>query len=252
MNNQNLLTSRTKTKIIVLWTAPRCVSTAFEKVFSRRPDTTTVHEPFLDTYHFSRWRRTTRFGDYEARLDYGTDQVIEHIKAQKSPLVFIKEMAYHALPYIEKEFVNSAVNTFLIRNPKKSLLSWYKLEEFPTEEEFGFEGLMQMWKLITEEFQHKPIIIDADRFQTNPEQTLKSYCQAIDIEFIPEMLSWQEGRVKQPNPRKEEIHNKWHQTLINSNGILPPTPAVGEIRSQDLSMLEQAMDVYQQLAQLSL
>lgn len=240
-------------KIIVLWTAPRCVSTAFEKTFSQHPDVATLHEPFWDVYHYSRWRRSDRFGDNEQRLDYGTNQVIERIKSQTESVVFMKEMAYQALPYIESEFVNAPlVNTFLVRNPKKSLLSWHKLNEFPTEEELGFDSLKAMWEIVTKESQQNPIVVEADRFQSDPEKTLRAYCQAVGIEFMPEMLTWNEGRMKQENSHKVELHNKWHQTLGSSRGILPPTEAVVEVRSEDMPMLDRAMKTYEALSQFAL
>ncbi|MEM9924056.1 MAG: sulfotransferase family protein [Cyanobacteria bacterium P01_D01_bin.50] len=253
MNNKNLQNLGTKTKIVALWTAPRCLSTVCEKVFSQRPDTVTIHEPFLYTYYYSQWRRSDRFGDRKEYLNYGAEKIIEHINSQTTPLVFIKEMAYHTIPYIEREFLNSnIVNTFLVRNPKKSLLSWYKLNEFPTEEEFGFDSLNQMWQIVTEELKQKPIVIEADCVQSDPAKTFQYYCQNVDIKFVPEVLNWNQGRIKQENSLREEIHTKWHQTLGSSTRILPPTEATGEIRSQDMPMLERAMDVYQQLAQFAL
>lgn len=245
--------SESMTKFVVLWTAPRCVSTAFEKVFYQRRDTATVHEPFLDVYYYSRWRRSDRMGQDSKRLDYGTAGAIEQIKSSTAPVVFIKDMAYHAVPYIDRDFVKQPLtNTFLVRNPKKSLLSWYKLNEFPTEEEFGFDSLAAMYKLVMEEGGQRPIVVEADRLQSDPEKTLRAYCQAVGIEFAPEMLNWNEGRMKQENSLKEKIHNKWHQTLGNSKGILPPTEAVGEIRSEDMPMLERAMKAYEELSQFAL
>lgn len=249
----NHKTSENMSKLIVLWTAPRCVSTAFEKAFYQRPDTAVLHEPFLDIYYYSRWRRSDRFGDNSERLDYGSNQVMERIKSQTKPVVFIKEMAYHAFPYIEREFVKAPlVNTFLVRNPKKSLLSWYKLNEFPTEEEFGLDSLEAMWKMVMEESKQKPIVVEADILQSDPENTFKSYCQAVGIEFVPEMLSWQEERVKQDSSHKSEVFGPWHNILENSTGILPPTEAVGEIRSEDMPMLERAMKTYEALSQFAL
>ncbi|NEO47372.1 MAG: sulfotransferase family protein [Moorea sp. SIO4A3] len=253
MNNKSLETSETQVKLVVLWTAPRCVSTAFEKAFSQRPDTATLHEPFQDIYYCSQWRRSDRMGNYEKHLDYGTNHVIERIQSQSLPVVFMKEMAYHALPYIDREFMNQPlVNTFLVRNPKKSLLSWYKLNEFPTEEEFGFNGLKELWQFVTEKLNQKPIVVEADRLQSAPEKTLRAYCQAVGIAFVPEMLNWNEGRIKQENSHKEEIHSRWHQTLVNSMGILPPTEASGEIRSEDIPMFQRAMKTYEEISQFAI
>jgi len=214
---------------------------------------TVLHEPFLNLYYFSQWRRSDRFGDNEQHLDYGTNQVMEHIKSQTKPVCFMKDMAYQTLPYIDRHFLNQPLkHTFLVRNPKKSLLSWYRLNEFPTAEEFGFDDLKALWQIVIEENQPKTIVVDADRLQSDPENTFKSYCQAVGIEFYPEMLSWKEERVKQDSSHKAKVFSPWHQIVENSTGILPPTEPVGEIRSQDMPMLERAMETYNSLSQFAL
>ena len=249
MKDKSIEQSETQPKRVILWTAPRCVSTAFQKAFSQRQDGAVLFEPFRDVYYYSRWRSSDRFGEKENRLDYGTDQVIEGIKSQTTPVVFIKEMAYHALPYIDREFMEQPLtNTFLVRNPQKSLLSWYKLNEFPTEEEFGFESLEKMWKIATSAGDKEPIIVEADSLQREPEKTMQAYCQGVGIEFAPEMLSWDEGPIQEEKSRKAEMLNDWHETLFSSKGILPPTEATGEIRSEDMPMLERAMKSYEALA----
>lgn len=254
MKDKSIEQSETQQKIVILWTAPRCVSTAFQKAFSQRQDGAVLFEPFRDVYYYSRWRSSDRFGHKENRLDYGTAQVIERIKSQTTPVVFIKEMAYQALPYIDREFMEQPlINTFLVRNPKKSLLSWYKLNEFPTAEEFGFERLGEMWKIAKESAGDKePIIIEADSLQRAPSKTLRAYCQGVGIEFAPEMLSWEEGGIQEEKSRKADMLNDWHETLFSSKGILPPTKATGEIRSEDMPMLDRAMKTYEALSQLAL
>ncbi|MEM9215778.1 MAG: sulfotransferase family protein [Cyanobacteria bacterium P01_F01_bin.150] len=253
MMHKSINLSNPHVKLISLWTAPRCVSTAFEKAFSQHPNTVTIHEPFLNVYYYSQWRRSDRLGDYAERLNYDTEQVIDHIQSQCQPIIFMKEMAYQALPYIETQFLNPPlVNTFLVRNPKKSLLSWYKLNEFPNEEELGFIALQEMWNLVIEEQKQPPILVEADRLQSDPQQTFHAYCKAVGIEFSPRMLSWSEGRMQREDERDAEIHQKWHQTLGCSKGINPPTEASGEIRPEDLPMLERAMAVYDTLSQYTL
>ncbi|MGK7891731.1 MAG: hypothetical protein AB4042_20580 [Leptolyngbyaceae cyanobacterium] len=165
----------------------------------------------------------------------------------------IKEMAYQALPYIERHFLNPPlVNTFLVRNPRKSLLSWYKLNEFPSEEELGFVALRDMFDLLTKERKQPSIVVDADCFQRNPKQTLQAYCQSVGVEFSPALLSWTESHTQQENQHTADLQDKWHQALDSSTSIQPPTEAIGDIRPEDEPMLERALTIYEQLSQYAL
>ena len=67
---QTLESVKTKTNIVALWAAPRCVSTAFLKTFSQRSDTKIIHEPFCNVYYFSQWRISDRFGDAKELYSY--------------------------------------------------------------------------------------------------------------------------------------------------------------------------------------
>ncbi len=252
MKEQTLSQSKTITKNVVLWAAPRCVSTAFEKTFAQRSDTEVVHEPFCDVYFFSKWRRSTRFGDCEELLDYSSAQAIEQISAKVAPLVFTKEHAYQALPYIDRDFLASSINSFILRHPLEVIGSWYRVKESPTEEEFGFSTLNQIWQIVTEELKQKPILVDATRFRNNPEQVLRKYCQEIGIEFDSQMLSWNNGQLQEWSPREAEFHAKWHSTLDKSTTIMPPTEVEVEVRTEDLELFESALEVYNKLFPLAL
>lgn len=255
MNDQSIKQPVTKPKIVTLWSAPRCVSSAFLKAFSQRPQTAIINEPFVDMYYFSKWRRSDRFGDCEEQHNYGITQVIEKIQSPTTPLVFMKEIAYQALPYIDRDFLKNTINTFIVRDPHEAMASWYRVPEYPTEEEFGFEALKQTWDIVTEELQQEPIVVEANKFRRNPEQVLSLYCQSLGVTFASQMLNWDNGSFKKQSdwkPHELESRAKWYKTLDSSMGILPPTKVQVEIRAQDLDMVEQGMDVYQKIAQFAL
>lgn len=255
MNDQSIKQSVTQPKIVILWSAPRCVSSAFLKAFSQRPQTVIVNEPFLDMYYFSQWRRSERFGDCEEQHNYGITQVIEEIQSPTTPLVFMKEIAYQALPYIDQDFLKNTINTFIVRDPLEAMASWYRVPEYPTEEEFGFEALKQTWEIVTEKLQQEPIVVEANKFRLNPEQVLSLYCQRLGITFTSKMLNWNNGSFKKQSdwkPHELESRAKWYKTLDSSTGILPPTKVKVEIRAQDMDMVERAMIVYERLSHFAL
>ena len=250
MNYQKLENLGTKPKIVILWATPRSVWTAFERSFSQRPDTAIVHEPFLDVYYFSKWPRSNRFGDCEERQDYQPIQVIEEItsKVKVAPLVFMKEMAYQGMPYLDQDFFASAINTFIVRHPREVIASWYRVNESPTNEEFGFDALKQMWQIVTEQLAQKPIVVEANAFRRTPETVLSEYCQRIGVKFYPQMLSWNEDKWRECQPNEMESIAKWYKTLDSSKGIMPPTEEKVAIRSEDVGMVEQAEKVYEELS----
>ncbi|NEQ83463.1 MAG: sulfotransferase family protein [Moorea sp. SIO2I5] len=240
-----------QSKIIALWGAPRCVTTAFEKTFSQRPDTEIFHEPFSDTYYFSKWRRSNRFGDYRDKLNHDCATVIKEIqlKAQVMPIVFVKDFPFQVLPYLDEniqEFLGSVINTFIIRHPHEVLASLYKTKQklieqgFDpkfTEEEFGFNSLYKMFQIVTKELRQQPIVVEANRFRQNPKKILINYCQQIEITFTPKMLTWENGRLKQWNPHEAKIHDCYHETLNNTTQINPPKEINLQIRSEHLDMV---------------
>src|SRR5438105_7450783 len=113
----------TQKRIIAMWSAPRTISTAFEKAFAQRADTVALHEPYNDCYYFSQSRMTTKYGDYPPAWDYDGAAVERHIISQQAPVIFFKDMAFMANPYISDEFLGRITNTFIIRNPTDSMYS---------------------------------------------------------------------------------------------------------------------------------
>ncbi|WP_424096447.1 sulfotransferase family protein [Moorena producens] len=254
MNYPNLKNSQNQPKIVVLWATPRSVSTPFERTFSQRPDTAIIDEPFLDVYYFSKWRRSNRFGDCEQRQNYQPTQVLEEIKSkvEAAPLIFMKEMAYQGMPYIDQGFLASVINTFIVRHPHEVMASWYRVNESPTNEEFGFDALKQMWQIVTEQLEQKPILVEANSFRRHPQKVLREYCQRIGVNFDPQMLSWNEEKWRECQPDEMESRAKWYKTLDGSSGIVPPTQEKVQIRPEDAGMVEGAQKVYEELSDFAI
>ncbi|WP_265277315.1 sulfotransferase family protein [Nostoc sp. KVJ3] len=243
----------TKQKIVASWSAPRCVSTAFEKTFSQRPDTKIVHEPFTDCYYFSKWRKSERYGEHENLREYGSAKAIQHIQSNVAPLVFFKELAFQGLYYINTEFLSSIINTFIVRHPEEIFASLYTLKPDFTEEEFGFTALDNIWIIVTEELGQEPIVVEANDFRRHPETILRRYCDRIKVEFIPQMLSWENGQLKQWQSYEVESQVKWHKTLESSTGILrPPKKDKVNIPSKHKMLYHRALNVYEKLSHFKL
>lgn len=259
MANFNIDSGNNNPKVVALWAVPRSSSNAFLKTFFQRTDTKAMHEPYTFIYYFSQWRRSTRWEEYSDYYNYDANAAFKTIQAaiddQKSGLVFFKELPYQVLPYVGdefKEFLSSIINTFLICHPKTAISSWYRINEAITHEEYGFDALDQMWQIVTQDLNQAPIVVETSRFRQNPEQVLKQYCQRIGVPFDPDMLNWQDGRLKPWTQREIEFHGKWHSTLDRSTRIMPPVEVEVDIQPQDLERYEQALKVYKKLQEVAL
>ena len=106
-------------------------------------------------------------------------------------------------------------HSFLIRHPKKSFRSLARLESdlnlltsdfnLRTFKEI-YHDLERFYHHVQTEFgQAAPTIIDADDLVTQPEKILPKYCEAMGIDFKPNMLNWESVNADQLN---------WHCTDV--------------------------------------
>lgn len=205
-------------RIIAFWVHPRSISTAFERVFIERGDFNVLHEPFSALYYVYEKRVDCpgQHIDPDAPMSYPGIKNWILAEAEKTP-VFFKDMCYHPFDHIIKdpEFLQLMTNTFLIREPEKTILSHYAMNPNVTSEEIGYELEFNLFERVKEITGTTPVLIDADDLEDDPAGVTKAYCQAVGIPFIAEALSWDAGKhVKAWDSWKE-----WHVDATHSSGI---------------------------------
>ncbi len=189
------------------------MSTAFERVFVERGDFEVFHEPFSASYYYSTERRSDRFASEEPRAEYRYDKVLAEILAPGEMPVFVKDMAYHVTGFVTPELITKFRNTFIIREPRSVLASLYKMWPDFTFEEAGYEELHRLFSYAIEEGQ-EPVVVDALDLSENPETVVAAYCEALDIPFVPEALSWEPREVPE-----WKMWDAWHENAQKSTGI---------------------------------
>jgi len=213
---------------VFLWTAPRCVSTAFERSIYEVKNSHVFHEPYGDTYYFGPERQNKRYLDTPVNTELSYEKVTESLTNvdKDKNIVFSKDMAYSMNNYLNillDSRVADFQHTLLIRNPKKTISSLHKasLDESLTgwctfdPTECGFKEMYDLYVFVKEHFGTNPVIIDADDLLVNPRDTMKAYCNATGITFSKEMLTWK--------PCMLDIWNKfdgWWETVANSSGFI--------------------------------
>lgn len=200
-------------KPVALWAVPRSVSTAFERIFVEREDFEVFHEPFAVSYYFSEERRSDRYPDEEPKEEHLPGNVLSELLSENSKPVFFKDMAYHTAGFMDRGFAENFKNSFLIRDPKQVLASFYKMWPDFTFEEAGYEQLYRLLHHSVEAGQ-EPVVVDAADLASNTEGTIKTYCEKLGIPFKPEALSWEEREVPE-----WEMWEEWHTDAQESTGI---------------------------------
>ena len=130
--------------------------------------------------------------------------------------VFFKDMSYYILDRMmeDREFADRITHTFLIRDPAKSIVSYYKLDPNMDCEEIGIETQYQHFAWLKETYGSAPTVIEASDVQDDPEGMIRAYSAAIGVDFLPHALEWDD---KIPEDWKSVTG--WHGDVLSSKGI---------------------------------
>lgn len=205
-------------QIIGLWTYPRTISTAFERVMMERGDHEILHEPFSYLYYVHEQKATIpqEFVDSDHPVTYPAIKEMIFETARKGP-VFFKDMAAHCFDHLQKdrEFIARLSNTFLIRDPAKTIASFYALNADVSLAEIGCEQLYRLYRNVESTIGSPPVVVDADDLEDDPAATMAAYCERVGIEFMPDSLTW-----SPQGSKKWKIWEKWHRDAARSSGIV--------------------------------
>jgi hypothetical protein len=235
---------------IFLWATPRSISTALERVMKNADDLDVMHEPYTDTYYFSSKRRSRRYGDPAslAQDPFEAEAVNARLEeAGRRGPVFIKELAFQGEPYVTDALLKTARNVFLTRDPLKVYASLIRIKPDFTEDEFGFTALERVWNRV-HALRGAAIVLDGEEFRADPHAIACKLCVWSDVRYTPEMLTWNDGRIRKWAPHEELSQAKWHATLEQSRTILPPAaPTPVRIDPAHREMVTQAREIYRRL-----
>lgn len=204
--------------VVALWTYPRTVSTAFERVMMERGDFNVLHEPFSYLYYVHEKNGTIdqEFIDPNHPATYKGIREMILDESKKKP-IFFKDMAAHCYEDLvdDSAYINSVTNTFLIRDPAKTIASYFALNPDVSRSEIGCEQLCRLYRIVEESTGRTPIIVDADDLEDDPTAIMTAYCDRLGIPFLPHSLTW-----SPKSPEKWKIWEKWHKDAARSTGIV--------------------------------
>src|SRR5256714_5313849 len=232
---------------IAMWSGPRNISTAMMRSWGNRPDTVVVDEPFYPYYLKATGREHPGRDEVIAQGEIDWRKIIAQVTGPVpggKRIYYQKQMTHHLLPEIDRAWLRSVSNCFLIRDPAEVISSYIKKNNDPTLQDIGFVQQAEIFDWVAEHTGAEPPIIDAHDVLENPEGTLRLLCKAIGAEFAEAMLSWQPGLRE-----TDGIWAKhWYPEVANSTGFRKPSqPASESVPERLQNIYERARACYDQL-----
>jgi hypothetical protein len=203
--------------VLVVWATPRTVSTAFERMMIERGDHVVLDEPWSRAYYFGPERRSPRYPLTFPEATY--DNVAAGVLAAGATTdVFVKDMAYHAVPAITDATLAAMTHTFLIREPRAALASLRRRWPDHTPDEAGYEAQAVLFERVVDVTGRVPPVLDSDVLRADPDRVIAAWCAHVGIEHRPGSLQWD------PGMRPEwQLWRDWYDDAAASTGFAPPT-----------------------------
>ena len=229
-----------------MWSGPRNISTALLRSWGSRPDTFVCDEPLYAHYLLETGIGHPGRDEVLASQEQDWRKVTAWLTGPipgGRKVFYQKHMAHHLLPGMGRDWVDSLVNCFLIREPGEmltSLLRVYPPAELPD------TGLPQQWELfqrLGEATGEAPPVIDSRDVLDDPSGALRGLCAAIGIPFYEEMLSWE------PGPRETDgvWAKHWYGAVEKSTGFKPHQPKPDRVPEEKEELYEQCLSFYRRL-----
>jgi hypothetical protein len=129
-------------------------------------------------------------------------------------------MSYYVVDALDEDrgFFAALTDLFLIRDPRRSILSYFKLDPDFTDEEAGLEAQWRHFQWLKAAKGKAPPVIEAEAIAADPQGAMGQLWDAIGLRRCDQAFSWQQASV----PEDWGQVAGWHQTALSSCGIRPP------------------------------
>jgi hypothetical protein len=233
---------------IAMWSGPRNISTAMMRAWENRSDCAVWDEPLYGHYLFK--TGIAHPGAKQVIEAQGIDwrNIVERCIANppnEKRIYYQKHMTLHLLPEIDRQWLSSLTNCFLIREPEPVIASYAAVREDVSLDDIGFVQQAELFEYVTQKSGTIPMVIDSREFLLNPEAMLRKICIRLDLEFEASMLSWPTGARE-----SDGVWGKyWYDSVWNSSGFAPWREKPLNLDLKQQAMADQARPYYDQLYQ---
>ncbi|XP_071504948.1 uncharacterized protein [Diadema antillarum] len=241
------LTSEEKVKEplrVILWTAPRSLSTAFERCMTMVPNSKIFNEMYAAAYLLGPNRQKQWWPKLTPKHSFKYCKTRLERDLSEYDFVFAKDFALGMHEHTDM-LPKGYQHTFLIRHPQKMFTSLRKTlcasklikylslggkiqRCFPGKGYF-YQDMWELYQYLTkQEDQPVPIILDADDIIRDPETMIRKYCESIGLTFQPEILKWNKAELSELPWEGAKIFRAanwligYYNNALRSTGFVPP------------------------------
>lgn len=229
---------------IAMWSGPRNVSTALMRSWQSRGDATVVDEPFY-AYYLRKTGVPHPIADEviaAGQTDW-RDVVAGLEQSARHRILYVKLMAHHILPEVDRDWLRGFRHCFLIRDPRQMLASLHAAAPNPLVADTGLPQEAELFDRVREGTGVAPPVVDAKDLLTNPAQVLSEMCAALGVDYSDRMLSWE------PGPRTSDgiWAPHWYANVEKSSGFRPYQEASVELPPELESVEAECRVIYDRL-----
>ena len=234
---------------IAMWSGPRNISTAMMRSWESRSDTFVIDEPYYPYYlsqtdldHPGR-EDVIRAGELD--FEKISHDLVNDING-KCSIYYQKHITHHLLNSIDRKWMKSVTNCFLIRDPKDMIISYSRVHPDLNMHLLGLEEQSEIFEYVLNMTGEIPPIIDSKDIQMNPRVVLSKFCERVGVSFSEEMLSWPRGaRVTDGNWGKY-----WYKNVMNSTGFNEYKPKTEDVPERYEELYLKCYSLYEKLHKL--
>ncbi|MBL4670926.1 MAG: hypothetical protein JKX81_01600 [Arenicella sp.] len=232
---------------IAMWSGPRNISTAMMRSWESRADTAVVDEPFYAAYLTATGIMHPMQSEVLASQSSDYSEVIKNelqneLVAGQS-IQYQKHMTQHMVTDLDYDWFSSLRHAFLIRSPEQVVASYGVKRESITADDIGFAKQKEIYDKVVALSGQKPPVIDARDVLTNPANVLQKLCDALNVAFDHNMLSWSAG----PRDSDGVWAAHWYHNVEESTGFASYQAKQIDLSKQQQRVADQSRPYYQEM-----
>jgi hypothetical protein len=129
-------------------------------------------------------------------------------------------MSYYVVGDLDAapEFFTALVSLFLIRDPRRAIMSYVRLDPEVTLEEIGLEAQWRHFEWLAERTGKRPLVVEAETIARDPRAAMRRVWRDAGLAECEHAFTWASESV----PEEWRHVAAWHQTAASSAGIRPP------------------------------
>jgi Sulfotransferase domain len=231
---------------LAMWSGPRNISTAMMRSWENRGDCVVVDEPFYA--HYLQHTQLDHPGR-EAVIAAGETDWRKVAKELTGPvpggqaIYYQKHMTHHLLPHIGRDWLAALTHVFLIRDPRRVLLSYVKSRPTVTADDIGVNQQLEIFRHVRAATGAIPLVLDAGEFLRAPEGQLRALCERLGVSFTPAMLKWPAGARASDGVWAPY----WYDSVYKSTGFEPAVEAAVDLPARYHDIAAQVMPAFEEL-----